>query len=147
MRMNLQNIPGVWEACCSEERKVIKFLDRELFWGENTYDNQCGELWKELISKSYLVFMSCHLKFIFFLKGLDPAAHVGFEDFWRTILSPSPSQLILNCTTQKILRILFQNSSSIFTFRCPSVRPWTSVTSHLISTIWPFRPHKPYIFW
>ena len=33
MRMNLQNIPGVWEACCSEERKVIKFLDRELFLG------------------------------------------------------------------------------------------------------------------
>ena len=35
----------------------------------------------------------------------------------------------------EVLRILFQNSSSIFTFRRPSVRPWTSVTSHLFSTI------------
>ena len=41
------------------------------------------------------------------------------------------------------LRILFQNSSTIFTFR----RQWTKVTYHLLSTIWPFIPHKPYIFW
>ena len=38
-----------------------------------------------------------------------------------------------------ILRILFQNSSSIFTFR-PSVLP-------PFHYIWPFRLQKPYIFW
>ena len=37
-----------------------------------------------------------------------------------------------------------QNSSSIFTFRCSLS---TSVTSLHISTIWPFRPQKPNIFW
>ena len=28
-----KNIPPVREPCCSEERKVIKFLDRKLFLG------------------------------------------------------------------------------------------------------------------
>ena len=40
-------------------------------------------------------------------------------------------------------------SSSIFPCCCPSVRP-TSVASPLISTIWYFRPYKPfltYFFW
>jgi hypothetical protein len=43
------------------------------------------------------------------------------------------------------LWILFQNCS-IFTFR-HSVLPWTMVTSHLISTLRPLRPHKSNIFW
>ena len=46
----------------------------------------------------------------------------------------------------RILRILFtQNSSSIFT--CLYVCLWSSVTFPFISTVWCFRPYKPYIFW
>ena len=37
-------------------------------------------------------------------------------------------------------------SSSIFTYCLSFVRP-ASVTPPLISTIWCFRPYKPYIFW
>ena len=52
-----------------------------------------------------------------------------------------------NCETQRFPDQKL--SSSIFTCRlfvCSSVRP-ASVTSPLISTLWCFRPYKPYIFW
>ena len=48
--------------------------------------------------------------------------------------------MVQNC--EFCFRILALSSHS----ERPSVRPWTSVTSHLISTIWPFGPHKPNIF-
>ena len=40
-------------------------------------------------------------------------------------------------------RILALSSHSVLPYVCM----WTSVTSHLISTFWPRKPHKPNIFW
>ena len=51
---------------------------------------------------------------------------------------------MLNCETQLLTDQKL--SSSIFPC-CLFVRPSGSVTSPLISTIWCFRPYKPYIFW
>ena len=53
-------------------------------------------------------------------------------------LCPPNQILFSNC--EFCFRILALSSHSV-------VRPWTKVTSHLLSTIWPFVPHKPYIFW
>ena len=68
--------------------------------------------------------------------GLLSLAQFTLSMFHHIFVSPQPNIIFK-------LRILFQNSSTIFTFR----RQWTKVTYHLLSTIWPFVPHKPYIFW
>ena len=44
----------------------------------------------------------------------------------------------------RFLQILFLAQSS-HSVRCPSVCPPHSVTSNIVSTIWCFKPHKPYI--
>ena len=57
-----------------------------------------------------------------------------------TIIYLCPPNQILFSNCEFCFRILALSSHSV-------VRPWTKVTSHLLSTIWPFIPHKPYIFW
>ena len=75
----------------------------------------------------------------------------GMVFFWEwCLMAPAWSHWappFHNCETQLLTDQKL--SSPIFTCRsfvCLFVRP-ASVTSPLISTIWCFRPYKPYIFW
>ena len=82
---------------------------------------------------------------VFALEQFIFVLHYVFSDTSSTQLEQDTQGKITKYTLGVLFtscESCFEDSSTIFTFPCVTV-----VTPHLLSTIWPFRPHKPYIFW
>ena len=111
------------------QRRLIK----RKFWKSVGRSSRKCKDWKYCL-RWWLVLISC-------TKCFCESADLGFGVCSCGLKDTEMSKWILSCFTSVNCEFCSKNSSSIF-----SVCPWTKVTSHLFSSIWPFRPDKPNIF-